>query len=112
MANGWTSAGEAIAKRRKLRGYRTQADFARRLGVSESTIGNLERGTRTSYAQGFLESVEDAIGWLHGSVERMVQGGRPREYVDPYLARVHAAWPQLEEQIKKVVTEWIENAVR
>lgn len=112
MADDWKRAGDFVARRRRLCGYRTQLDFAHVLSVSESTIGNLERGNRSSYSPGFLEAVEEALGWVHGSIERTVQGGRPRQHVDPYLARIHSMWPQTQEQTKKFLVDWLANAIR
>lgn len=112
MANDWQRAGEFIARRRRRVGYRTQEDFARQLNVSASTIGNLERGRRDSYSPGFLDHVEDALGWTPGSIERTVQGGRPRDSMDPYLARVLAVWPSVQDQTKKILVEWLEAAIR
>lgn len=113
MANGWQHAGEVIATRRRVCGYRTQLALAKAIGVSESTIGSVEKGTRNGrHSPGLFDSIEAALGWMPGSIVRVAEGGRPKVATDPYLARVHSAWPHLQEQTKKILVEWVETAVR
>lgn len=48
-------------------GYRTRPQFAEALGISERTIGNLERGK--SVSDNTLVAVERLLGWKAGSVD-------------------------------------------
>lgn len=113
MANGWQHAGELIARRRRVVGYRTQLALAQAVGVSESTIGNVEKGNRNGrHSPGLFDSIEAALGWTPGSITCAAEGGKPKLLPDPYLARVLALWPQLQDQTKKILVEWIETALK
>lgn len=114
MAEHWKHTGDLIATRRRVCGFTSQEKFADALGVSKSTVGNLENGRRKGrHAEGFLEHVEDLLGWVEGSIMQAgEQGKAPRVKADQYLARVHQAWPKLDEQAKKIVVDIVESAIR
>lgn len=93
---GWLRLGRRIKRERGRKGYPSVRAFAAATGLSVRTINSIESGSSGSRPrEATLARIEVALGWLPGSAERIVQGGRPRDAVDPLLARVIAAWPRL-----------------
>lgn len=56
-------------------GYGTLAAWAAELGISERTLGNLERGHGAG--PNTISAVENSLGWEPGSAERIARGGEP-----------------------------------
>lgn len=63
-----------LYKRREL-GYRERQPFAEAIGLSEKTIGRLERGERAGPT--VLSDVETFFGWKPGDADRIMNGGEP-----------------------------------
>lgn len=80
---------ERARRRRSVRG------FARTSGLSSGTIDNIENHRKTSYDATTLATLEHALGWQPGSVERVLSGLDPQHDTDPDLTAVIDAWPQL-----------------
>ena len=55
----------------------TQAELARRSGVSDPIVRRIERGTVANYRANVLVKIEAALGWPAGTITRMVNGPRP-----------------------------------
>jgi hypothetical protein len=71
---------------------RDRRAFAEATGVTERTLGKLEKGQRVSAST--LGMVENELGWVPGSCRRILAGGEPNagsadlntaEYEDPTL---------------------------
>lgn len=93
---GWLRLGRRVKSERGRKGYPSVQSFAAATGLSKRTIQTIESGSRTGRPRdATLARIELALGWQPGSAQRIVEGGRPRDAVDPLLARVLAAWPQL-----------------
>jgi transcriptional regulator with XRE-family HTH domain len=93
-------------------GDRTIGDLAARSGLSSGTVANLERGTRTRYQPETLAAIEAALGWAHGSVEKVLAGGRPTREQDPDLAALLAAWPHLDARGRRALRAAAEALTR
>lgn len=82
-------AAERARRRRSVRG------FARTIGLSSGTIDNIENHRKTSYDPTTISTLEYALGWQPGSVDRVLSGLNPQYDTDPDLTAVIDAWPQL-----------------
>lgn len=65
----WKMIGDAVVAGRIKAGYRTRPPFAQALGISERTIGNLERGQ--SVRADTLRAVETLLGWEAGHLDKL-----------------------------------------
>lgn len=83
--------------------YATDDELAHAAGLSKRTIEDLKAGRRSSYRESTLFAVEAALGWEHGSAQRVVEGMRPRREADPGLAAIRDAWPHLSARDRRVV---------
>lgn len=68
----WEAAGQAIISRRVELGMRTRQVFAEKSQLSVKTLGELERGDRTSYDPATLAAVEQALEWPAGHIRWIV----------------------------------------
>lgn len=112
MAKDWKRAGNEIRMLRAGLGYKTLAEFAAKVGLSNETIGNIENGRRESYSPGIQVAIEEALGWAQGSFMAVVEGRQPTHKEDPLLDRLRRAWPNMDEQTKKVLVEIIERLLQ
>lgn len=96
----WKKLAAYVVRDRIARGYRSRGEFAEATGITERTLGNLERGQSVSAAT--LAVVETALRWVPGSAatvldedgEPTVQGRKsPLQEVDEARARVLDASP-------------------
>lgn len=71
----WPRLGEWVYARRRNRGLRSRGVFAAKAGVSERTLGQLERGLPVGKQT--LLAVDAALFWVAGSCERILHGGDP-----------------------------------
>lgn len=106
----WTVVGDAVRRSRALR-RQTQAEFAREVGLSVRTVGSLEAGEPRQYDETTVSRVESALGWAHGSVDRVINGQPPIVQVDPWLARILDAWPRLDDRARQLLSEFAGGAV-
>lgn len=110
---GWTRLGRRIKAERGRKGYPTAAALADAAGLSVRTVEIIEAGSRPWRPRDTTQAkIERALGWQPGSVERIVNGGRPRQAADPLLQRVIAAWPQLSGDDQVQMTELVERLAR
>lgn len=94
MSSNWERLGALVTAERAHQ-RRSIAGFARAAGLSKATIDNLEHHRKTSYDPATLATLEHALGWLPGSVDRVLSGLNPQTDADPDLTAVIDAWPQL-----------------
>lgn len=74
----WKRLASYAVNRRIELGYRTRSAFARALdGVTERTLGNLERGLSVSAST--LAVIERGLHWEPGSAEAVLAGEQPME---------------------------------
>ncbi|MFJ5923889.1 helix-turn-helix domain-containing protein [Kitasatospora sp. NPDC092948] len=77
MDRDWKRFGVMVEAGRRRLGW-TQDDLAREADISPSTVFTMERGIRTKPA--ILSThrvVARALGWMDGSVEKVLAGGSP-----------------------------------
>lgn len=79
----WKRLGQVVIRRRVEIGYRTREAFAEKVGLSTKTLGEIERGARTSYDQGTIAVVEQALGWVGGAVRAVLDGAEVPPSVGP-----------------------------
>lgn len=109
MDESWGLLASRIAAERSRR-WHSRAAFAKAAGVSVRVIDDLERGRRGNYSDATLAAVEATLGWEFGSALRVVQGGRPRREVDPYLAQLVEVWPSLSMDARAMLARLAEYA--
>lgn len=93
MPGDWARLGKLVNAERGRRRQK-QGEFARLLGISVRTLGSIERGETDRYDAITIASIEDALSWERGSVERVVRGSDPIT-ADPNLTEIQALWPEL-----------------
>lgn len=102
MAAHWRRLGELIrADQEQL--YGTQQEFADAAGVSLRTVESLLSGQPANYRTRTVADVEAALEWEPGSIQRVLEGGRPRRSPHPELARVARAWPRLSDRDRRLI---------
>jgi transcriptional regulator with XRE-family HTH domain len=91
----WRRLADYVVARRVELGMRDRRAFAEATGVTERTLGKLEKGQRVSAST--LAIVENQLGWAPGSYRRILAGGEPNagsadpgasEYEDPTLRHI------------------------
>lgn len=76
------------------------------IGISESTLRKIEKATyQPMDPWEILIKVEAGMHWVEGSVERIARGGAPKLKVDPDLARIQHAWPELPPTVRRVLAD-------
>lgn len=76
MDGDWVRLAGAVRAARKGRGF-SQVELGRAAGVKRTVIQTIERGHAFQRVTGTLLSVERALGWGRGSIEKIVKGGDP-----------------------------------
>ena len=94
--------GELVRERRRALGYRTVEDFAVATGVSRRTLGTLERG-EARVSDDTAAAIERILRWAPGSVEAILQGGRPSEDPGVDLQRIADEWPHLTDRERAIL---------
>lgn len=95
MNSDWKRLGAAVTAERVRRGHHTLSGFARQSGLSRTTLDSLENGRKTGYSPSTLATLEHALGWRMGSVERVLHGLDPQPTEDADLTALIDAWPRL-----------------
>lgn len=112
MADGEGELGRQIRNARKAAGLRTYADFADATGLAPRTLGAIERGEHSGHREDTFAVIEDALGWVRGSCERVLHGGQPVRVKDAELDRLLHAWPRLPVETRRVLARLAEDALR
>lgn len=103
MERGWRQVGERIDRERVRRGHRTLAGFAREAGIGKSTLDSLIHARKSSYDPITIASIEKALHWMPGSIERIRQGLEPIDDHDPDLTALLEIWPRLDISVKRTL---------
>jgi transcriptional regulator with XRE-family HTH domain len=90
----WDKLAEFVTARRADLGY-SITQLSAISGLSTSTLDNVEHSRKSSYDPATLATLERALRWRPGSVERALKGLAPQILQDPDLEAVIAAWPRL-----------------
>lgn len=93
--SSWERLGEEVTAARISRGYTTLAAFAAVTGLSTTTLDSIEHARKTSYGPATIATLEYALGWKTGSVDRVLRGLDPVQDTDPELTALLEAWPRL-----------------
>lgn len=70
--SGWQRLGAAIREARGSLGFTSRDTFAEVAGVSVRVISDLESGARDNFSEKILSRVEDALGWISGTIDQIV----------------------------------------
>lgn len=90
----WDRLAAHVVSRRVELGYRTRQQFAQAsTGLSVRTLGDVETARRASYDKGTIAALEQALGWVTGSVNTVLDGGdaTPRAETPPDLPEADPA---------------------
>lgn len=112
MAERWERLGRLVTTARLHQGHRSLAAFAAATGLSRTTLDSIEHGRKTSYDPATLATLEGALGWRAGSVERVLAGLEPQPVEDPDLDAVTSAWPRLSAGSRKMLAILATEAAR
>lgn len=92
----WLRLASYVVSARVAAGCKDRRSFAAATGITERTLGNLERGIRV--APETLAIVESTLGWRPGSARSILAGGEPilseavnraePRYTDPALQAI------------------------
>jgi transcriptional regulator with XRE-family HTH domain len=84
----WRRLGEYVTRRREQLGM-TQADVDAAKGPSVATLRKIEKGgaPEGSYRGGVLASLERALQWPNGAVDRILAGSEPDINAEPIVSR-------------------------
>lgn len=107
----WRRVAGYVREARIAARYPTYDGFARVVHLSPSTLGNIENARRTGYSAATKQSIEDGLGWRHGSIDKILEGGQPSPLRDPYMQRILAVWDDLQEQTKKFIVSAVEASL-
>jgi hypothetical protein len=106
VPQGWNRLAELIrAEVARQGGARA---FAESSGIGQRTVERLENGEQSGYRTGTIDRLEAAMGWQHGSVDRVLEGGQPQPLPDPIMAKILDAWPHLSRRDRRVVLALVE----
>lgn len=109
--NEWARLGREVVAARSAR-WHTRKEFAAVCGLSIRVVSDIERGRRDNYDPATLGTIQNCLGWEPGSVERVLNGGKPKVAVDPLLKRLHDAWPHLSTDAQRMLVRQAEDAIR
>lgn len=112
MTNRWERLGQLVTAERVRRGHRSLAAFAVASMLSRTTLDSIEHGRKASYDPGTLATLEVALGWRAGSVERVLSGLEPQSVEDPDLTAVTNAWPRLSAGSRRMLAILATEAAR
>lgn len=70
----WQALAREVVAARVALGYQTREAFAKVVGLSTRTLGDIERARRTSMDQATLAKVEQALGWPTGRTRTILDG--------------------------------------
>jgi transcriptional regulator with XRE-family HTH domain len=92
--NRWDRLAELVTAQRAYLGY-SIAQLAAVSGLSTSTVDSLEHARKSNYDPATIATLERALRWKPGSVERALKGLEPQQQTDPDLDAIIAAWAKL-----------------
>ena len=74
-SENWRRLADYVITGRVALGMRDRRALAAATGVTERTLGKLEKGQRVSAST--LAAIENQLGWAPGSCRRILAGGEP-----------------------------------
>ena len=103
MDQGWERVAAKVTAERVRRGYRSLAEFAKATGLSTTTVDAIEHARIRvgAYADvvvfdpATIATLEHALGWEPGSIERIRKGLQPTYDDDPDLTALIDVWHKL-----------------
>lgn len=72
MAVNWQALAREVVAARVALGYQTREAFAKAVGLSTRTLGDIERARRTSMDRATLAKVEQTLEWPTGRVDEIL----------------------------------------
>lgn len=112
MSSSWERLGVEIAAARVRRGYTTRGAFASATGLSTTTLDKIEHGRRTSYGPATIATIEHALGWQNGSIDRVLRGLKPQLDEDQDLTALLDVWPRLSAGSRRLLRLYAAEAAR
>ena len=112
VADRWKRLGSLVTAGRLRQGHRSLAAFAATTGLSRTTLDSIEHGRKQSYDPATLATLEGALGWQTGSVQRVLSGLEPLQVEDPDLTAVTNAWPRLSAGSRRILAILAVEAAR
>lgn len=112
MNDRWERLGRLVTAERLRHGHRSLAAFSAASGLSRTTLDSIEHGRKTSYDSATLATLEHALGWQQGSVERVLAGLSPQRVDDPDLTAVLDSWPRLSPGSRRMLAILATEAAR
>ncbi|QIK83020.1 helix-turn-helix transcriptional regulator [Sanguibacter sp. HDW7] len=95
----WARLGREVVHARARTGLDTSKALADKMGVSARIVGEIENGRRESYSTTTIAKLEQALGWVEGSVSAVLAGSAPTSvrpaYVTEQVGRRKVAMYQL-----------------
>ena len=73
----WQRLADFVASGRVAKGYRTVLAFAEATGLTNRTLGTLERAEGRGFDIATFAAIENALDWEPGSCRRILAGGHP-----------------------------------
>lgn len=92
---GWRALAYVAQKRRARLGL-TQEEVAGRGGPSTATLRSIEAGSGTTFRAKTLFALDDALGWMKGTAQELVEG--PRGWDAPFADFVDLRIRHLDER--------------
>jgi len=89
-----------MIKAERIHRWPRQPDFAHAARLSTRLISALENGRQPNPTPDTTAKVEDVLGWLPGSFDRIVHGGAPIRPDDPGLAEINIGWHWISDDYK------------
>lgn len=121
MAETQRLAEHVVARRVQL-GYQRRPAFVEAAGISLRTLGDIENGRRDRYDPATIASIEHALKWATGSVNRILAGDDPIELRtdndktpeadDPLLLQVMRRDDITDEQKRRIVQILLDEKAR
>lgn len=71
-SSGWQRLGAAVREARISLGFTSRDNFAEVASVSVRVISDLESGSRENFSEKVLSRVEEALGWINGTIDQIV----------------------------------------
>jgi transcriptional regulator with XRE-family HTH domain len=91
----------------RARGRQSRQELATAAGVSDRTLGDIERGKAANYQGSVRRALEFAWGWEPGDFERVLAGGEPRTGARRGPRTVNLDDPRISEADREMLRAWL-----
>ncbi len=112
MDQGWERVAARVTAERVRRGHRSLAEFAKAAGLSTTTVDSIEHSRKDRYDPATIATLEHALGWEPGSVDRIRQGLQPKYDDDPDLTALIDVWHKLSPGSRRILRLLAQEAAR